>query len=278
MNHLEETGLLARLERLPARLAEPEELLSVHTPDYLRIAEILGTNGGSLDVDTVLSEGSWQAASTAAGSAVTAVEAVVTGNVDGGCFVLARPPGHHAFADRGSGFCLLNNIAIAARAARDRFGLGRVAIIDWDAHHGNGTQSIFAVDQAVLYTSLHQYPHYPGTGGPEERDEQVSHLNIPLSAGSGDAEYLRAFTETLMPAVRRHRPDIILVSAGYDGHRDDPLSSMELTEAGFAAMTRQVKSLAAELCGGRMVFILEGGYHHRALAESVAATVREMVG
>lgn len=278
MNHLEETGLLDRLERLPARRAEPEELLSVHTPGYLRIAEILGTNGGSLDVDTVLSEGSWQAASTAAGSAVTAVEAVVEGNVDGGCFVLARPPGHHAFADRGSGFCLLNSVAVAARAAHDRFGLGRVAIIDWDVHHGNGTEAIFTDEPAVLYTSLHQYPHYPGTGGPEDTGTNNNRLNIPLPSGSGDAEYLRAFTETLVPAVRRHRPDIILVSAGYDGHRDDPLSSMELTESGFAAMTRQVKSLAAEICGGRMVFILEGGYHHRALAESVAATVREMVG
>jgi acetoin utilization deacetylase AcuC-like enzyme len=275
--HLESTGMIHRLKQLPARPATAEELAAVHTADYLRVAELLGSNGGALDLDTVLSPGSWQAAVTAAGSAVAAVEAVTNGGVDSGCFLLSRPPGHHAFAERGSGFCLLNNIAIATRAALERLGLERAAIIDWDVHHGNGTQAIFQDDPAVRCVSLHQYPHYPGTGAAGDTGPEANRLNIPLPAGSGDEAYLKAFDELVAPAVADHRPDIILVSAGYDAHRDDPLSAMEVTAEGFAGMTRRVKTMAERYSHGRLVFVLEGGYHHRALAESVSATLGEMV-
>ncbi|MDV2989577.1 MAG: histone deacetylase [Dehalogenimonas sp.] len=278
MNHLTETGLLDRLTSLPARPAEPAELTAVHTADYLRMAEILGSNGGSLDVDTVLSADSWRTAVTAAGSAVAAVAAVTEGGVDGGCFVLSRPPGHHAFADRGSGFCLLNNVAVATRAALGKYGLGRAAIIDWDVHHGNGTQAIFEGDEAVFYVSLHQSPHYPGSGAASDTGRYHNQLNIPLPAGSGDQEYLNAFDKLVIPAIIRHCPDIILVSAGYDGHQADPLSAMNLSAAGFAGMTERVKKLAEEFCGGRLVLLLEGGYHPTATAESIAGTLRAMMG
>jgi acetoin utilization deacetylase AcuC-like enzyme len=208
---------------------------------------------------------------------VAAVEAVVSGTVTNYSFALVRPPGHHAFAGYGSGFCLYNNVAIAARYARNKYNLSRLAIIDYDVHHGNGTQAIFDGDPGALYISTHQYPHYPGSGAADDtgRGERV---NIPLPAGCGDAEYALVFDEVVIPAVRRFRPELILVSAGYDGHGDDPLAEMRLTTGGYAAMVAKIKRLADDCCEGRMVFCLEGGYNLRALALSVEATFKVLLG
>ncbi|MGI2335927.1 MAG: histone deacetylase family protein [Dehalogenimonas sp.] len=288
MERLVETGLIDRLTRLPARAATRDELLAVHAPSYIGMVETLSQHGGgSLDMDTVISSDTWPAATYAAGSSAAAVAAVMEG-ISEDCFVLTRPPGHHAFAGRGSGFCPLNNVAVAATAARQRYGLARVAIIDWDVHHGNGTQSIVEGDAGFYYASVHQFPHYPGTGAAEDTGTAIVHpapatspypscLNIPLPPGCGDAEYERVFDELIIPAVRRYQPELILVSAGYDGHWDDPLSSMRLSASGYAAMTRRVKDLAAECCGGRLVLVLEGGYHTAALAASVAATLETLL-
>ena len=212
---------------------------------------------------------------------MAAVEAIASGRLsDCISMVLARPPGHHAFPSRGSGFCLLNNIAIAAMSARRRFGINRIVIIDWDVHHGNGTQAIFDTDPDVFYISIHQYPHYPGTGVADDiggfvssgSSQTATRLNIPLPPGCGDTEYLGAFDEIIIPAVRRYKPELVLVSAGYDGHWADPLSDTRLSVSGYAAMTQRVKQLAID-CGGPLALFLEGGYHTGALAASVAATL-----
>lgn len=271
MRRLAETGLLDRLRALEARPATTAELEAVHTPEYLaRLEEMSGRGGGELDADTTLSAESWTAARYAAGGAVAAVEAVMEGDAPNS-LVLSRPPGHHAFAGRGSGFCLLNHVAVAAAVAARKYRLERVAVIDWDVHHGNGTQAIFDSRPEMLHVSLHQYPHYPGTGAPGDTGRVGNLLNIPLTPGSGDDQYLEVFRERVVPAVRRFAPELLLISAGYDGHWADPLSAMRLSVSGYAEMTAAVKSLAEECCDGRLVLILEGGYHHKALAASVAA-------
>ncbi|MEN8614697.1 histone deacetylase [Dehalogenimonas sp. THU2] len=295
MGRLGSGGIADRLTSVEARPATRLELLAVHDDTYLEeLEKMAGQGGGWLDADTHVSPGSWKAALYAAGGSVAAVEAVMEGRVSH-CMVLARPPGHHAFRNRGSGFCLLNNVAIAATAARRKYGLNRVAIIDFDVHHGNGTQAIFEGDHGAYYVSTHQYPHYPGTGGlggvdsyqfPLSNQSERSTmnyklstpLNIPLPSACGDKEYLRVFDEIILPAVRRFNPGLILVSAGYDGHWADPLAGMNLPVSGFAAMVGRIKNLAEDLCGGRLVLCLEGGYHLEALAASVAATFQILLG
>ncbi len=211
-----------------------------------------------LDPDTVASETSYEAALLAAGCAV--------GAVDRGGFALVRPPGHHAPPDRAMGFCLVDNVAVAARYAQAELGIGRVAIVDWDVHHGNGTQDIFWEDDSVLFASLHQWPFYPGTGGPGEGNETT--VNVPLPAGSGDDDYLGAFEECVEPAVRVFEPELVLVSAGFDAHVDDPLAGMRVTADGFRELARRSAALAP-----RLAAILEGGYEPQTLPALVDAAL-----
>ena len=199
-----------------------------------------------LDIDTIATATSWEAALLAAG---TAIEAAARGG-----FALVRPPGHHALPGRAMGFCLFNNVAIAARWAQAELGLERVAILDWDVHHGNGTQAIFWDDPSVLFVSLHQWPYYPGTGGPDEQADTI--VNVPMSARSGDEEYLHAFDHVVQPAFERFDPDLVLVSAGFDAHEDDPLADMRVTEDGFGELARRTRALAP-----RLGAVLEGGYN-----------------
>jgi acetoin utilization deacetylase AcuC-like enzyme len=207
---------------------------------------------------------------------MAAVDAVLSGEVRN-AFCAVRPPGHHATADRSMGFCLLNNVAIAARYIQKRHKLPKVLVVDWDVHHGNGTQEMFYADPSVFYFSVHRYPFYPGTGSAEQHGAgkgKGATLNVPLPAGSGDREFLRAFSEKLVPAAGQYHPDFVLVSAGFDAHRDDPLGGMRVTTEGFAEMTRIVKRIAEEHCQGRLVSVLEGGYDLDGLAASVAAHLR----
>ncbi len=274
---LQETGLDQRLQPIPRREAGDDDLLLVHEPSLLRTLEQAARQGGVwLDPDTAVLPGSVQAARSAAGGALQAVDLVLDGALEM-AFCADRPPGHHATPVRAMGFCLFNQLAIAARHAIQRRGLGRVAIVDFDVHHGNGTQEIFWADDAVLYCSLHQFPFYPGTGALQETGAAGNAINLPLPEGSGDAEYLACFDQVLGPALRRFAPDLILVSAGFDAHAGDPLAGMAVTAAGYAGMAAQLRDWAAELCAGRLTFVLEGGYLLREIALAVEAVLRVLL-
>ena len=281
MSHMEQTGLKGRLTAIEPHPATVEELSFVHQEEHIsHIREAAQKGGGWLDPDTVMSSASYDAALYAAGGAIRATEAVLDGEVSS-AFALVRPPGHHATPRRAMGFCLFNNIAVAAQHAMVTYSLERIAVIDFDVHHGNGTQEAFYNSPQVLYISSHQYPHYPGTGGTDQTgagEGTGTTINIPLPAGCGDAEYGQVFAEIIMPAARRFQPQLILVSAGYDPHWADELAMMQVSVTGFAEMVRSVKGLADELCDGRLVFSLEGGYNLKALAASVKATFEVLLG
>jgi len=278
---LEGSGVLERLVPVEPRPATEEELERVHTPAHIeRVRAEAERGGGHLDPDTYVNRRSYEAACMAAGGLLAAVEAVLSGEVENG-FGLLRPPGHHATRSRAMGFCLFNNVALAARHALARPGVERVFIADFDVHHGNGTQDIFEDDPHVFYFSTHEYPFYPGTGhwseiGRGEGEGTV--LDVPLPAGVGDGGYRRVFEELAWPLARRFRPDLILVSAGYDAHWQDPLAMMRLSLEGYAHLARELVGMARELCGGRILFALEGGYHLDVLAHGVLNTFYALLG
>lgn len=277
---LQESGLASELVRIPTEAAPRAALERVHRPEYIDHLQAMCQRAGYLDPDTYVQPGSWEAALHAAGGLLALVREVLSGRLDNG-FALVRPPGHHAEADRAMGFCLLNNVAIAARAAQAEWGVERVLIIDWDVHHGNGTQHTFYEDPSVMYFSIHQYPYYPGTGAADEQGRgpgEGTTVNVPLPGGAGDDGYLYAFERLLVPLARRFQPDFILVSAGYDPHWRDPLAAMEVTLTGFTRMTQIVHELAKELCHGRVVLTLEGGYDLEALAYGVVNSLYVLSG
>lgn len=281
---LQERGLWARLLHPVAEPASLEAVEAVHDPGYLGLIRHFAERGGGwLTGDTPFGPRSWDAAMMASGASVGAVDAVLRGTAP--CaFALVRPPGHHAGPAEGMGFCLINHAAVAARHAIDAYGLERVLLVDYDVHHGNGTQDIFYEDPAVLYFSTHQYPAYPGTGAAREigaGEGLGATVNVPLPAGVGDAGHLLALRETLVPIAREYRPELILVSAGYDSHWANSayLNSirMNVTVSGFGEWVTLLRDLADEMCGGRLAFTMEGGYDPNALAWSVDATFRVLL-
>ena len=256
----------------PVREATEAELLRVHTPEHLALLREVEGRTAQLDGDTATSPGSVRASRLAAGATLGAVEAVMRGQARN-AFALVRPPGHHAVPDHAMGFCVLNNVAIAAEAALQE-GAKRVLVLDWDVHHGNGTQDHFWKRGEVLYQSVHQYPFYPGSGDVEEIGGEAGAgftVNCPLPPGQTDADYGALFHDVLLPVAEQFCPDLILVSAGFDAHAEDPLGGMRVTERGFAAMTTAVRDLATRVCGGRLVLALEGGYALGGLSRSVHA-------
>jgi acetoin utilization deacetylase AcuC-like enzyme len=274
MVYLKETGIEEKLTCLPSRPALLKELEMIHAPEYISYVKSKAEKGGGwLDPDTVMSPKSYEAALYAAGGFMMAVEAVMKGEVDN-AFALVRPPGHHATYDQAKGFCIFNNMAIAAKFALNKFSLNRILIADFDVHHGNGTQDAFYADPRVLYFSTHQYPFYPGTGWMNETgmgEGKGTTVNFPMAAGWGDEEYLRAFNEVLVPVARRFQSQLILVSAGFDAHWADHMAMMRVSVKGFAQMAMILKELAAEVCQGRLVFTLEGGYNLRVVTSSIKA-------
>ncbi len=267
----------AHLVKNEAPRAEIDRVLLVHTQAHIdSVLKSIPQRGlHYLDPDTPVSPGSGEAALHAVGALCQAVDSVCAGKAKN-AFCAVRPPGHHAEPGRSMGFCLFNNIAIAAEHARHAHGLKRVAIVDFDVHHGNGTQAAFAKNPEVLYASTHQYPWYPGTGSANETG--VGNIfNAPLPSGSGSREFRAAMAGKILPAVDKFQPELILVSAGFDAHKDDPLASLNLVDEDYAWVTRELSNLAKKHCGGKLVSTLEGGYNLEALGESAAAHVRELL-
>ncbi|MBW2465885.1 MAG: histone deacetylase [Deltaproteobacteria bacterium] len=252
-----------------------------HTPDHIkRIAGTAGKTFSSLDPDTQASAMSYSAACLAAGAITSGMELIVNGKADNG-FALVRPPGHHAEAGRAMGFCLFNNVAVGAHYGLHKLGMERIAIIDWDLHHGNGTQNSFYTSKQVFYISTHAYPYYPGSGGLMETgagEGEGYTLNVPLSGGQDDRSFCAIFKEIIVPVVREYKPDFIIVSAGFDTYYGDPLGTMAVTEQGFACMAKQLVDLANEICKGRLLVALEGGYNLRGLRDGMIAVLGELSG
>lgn len=259
---------------------EPASVAAIERVHDSRLIELIQqtaeSGGGWLDPDTYVSPDSYDVALLAAGGVIQALDAALD---DGPAFAFVRPPGHHAEPNRAMGFCLFNSVAVAVEHIRAERGVERVAILDWDVHHGNGTQAAFWTNPDVLFVSLHQYPFYPGTGAAEETgggDGEGATLNLPLAAGGDDALYRLAFEERVLPAIKHFEPELIVVSAGYDAHAEDPLANMRVTTEGFRWMAGEVAQLALDHCDGRLALALEGGYNLQSLGASAVVTIEEI--
>ena len=279
--HLEKLPLMASLEKIAPQAASLEWIETVHSPEYVaRAKETCLSGERMLDTpDVAVSPASYEAALLAAGGALTLADKIMEGKIQN-AFALLRPPGHHAEADFAMGFCLFNNAAILARYLQKKHGLERIFILDWDVHHGNGTQHTFEEDPSVFYASLHQYPFYPGTGASWETGEgrgRGTTLNCPMKAGSADAEYLEAFRTKITPAVEAFKPDAIILSAGFDAHARDPLGQVNLTTESYRWMTEEVMRVAGKYSDGRIISLLEGGYDLQALAGCTETHLKELM-
>lgn len=280
MERLGGTGLLDHVVMIEPRSATEEDITRVHSPAHFRWVKRACEEGIShLDPDTAISPKSFEVALLAAGGLLAACDKIASGEI-GNALCLVRPPGHHATVSRAMGFCLFNNVAVCARYLQRVHGFERILIVDWDLHHGNGTQDIFYGDRSVFYFSAHQSPHYPGTGAKDETGEgqgEGYNLNLPLPAGTGEREYLDAFEVTLAGSAADFAPDFLLVSAGFDAHALDPLGSLNLTETGYRELTEFVANIARDHSGGRLISALEGGYNLDALARSVESHLSALV-
>lgn len=279
VNRMQKSGSYSRFASLEPRYATKEEIASIHGSDYIDVVEMYSSRGRPLDGDTITSEQSYAAATMAAGAGLAAADAIHSGDIKR-AVLLVRPPGHHSLPARAMGFCLFNNVGITARYLQS-LGYKRPAILDWDVHHGNGTQDIFYRDPSVLFISLHQFPFYPGTGSAAEigtGEGKGYTLNIPVSSGTEEPTYREAFEESITPRLEEFAPDILLISAGFDAHEKDPLASVELTTGSFEWMSQWALDFASTHCDGRIVSFLEGGYHLEALAESVEVHATTLLG
>lgn len=280
LDMLAATGLGEKTVSIETRPATEEEIVLVHARPYFEAVKATsGREFTELDADTSACEVSFDAALAGSGGLVCSADSVLSGEIDA-AFVLCRPPGHHAERDRAMGFCLFNHVAVAAAHLVSNRGIGKVAVIDWDVHHGNGTQHIFYDSSQVLYFSVHQFPFYPGTGSLKELgyEKGLGHtVNVPCPSMLGDEDYLRIFGEILAPVMEQYRPEFILVSAGFDAYQADPLGGMLLTSRGFARLTRFALELAEKHCGGKIAFVLEGGYNTAEMGPIARAVVKEML-
>ena len=281
MLKLKNNELLEQLIDIKSRTATENEIIQYHTKKYFDyLKEFSEQGGGYLDPDTYSNEYSFKSASITVGTSIDLTRAVINGEVDNG-FALVRPPGHHALSNRSMGFCLLGNISIAAKSALQQPGTEKIAIVDFDVHHGNGTEALVGEDPNILFISTHQYPFYPGTGSIREigsGDAEGTIVNIPFQAGVGDNSFKMIYEEIVLPALRRFKPDLVLVSAGYDAHRDDPLANLNVSLTGFNWISRKLINLANEICEGEIVFFLEGGYNLDVLSDGVSNTIKLLLG
>ena len=282
IEHLEQQSWFDSLEQVTARPCDRKWIETIHSSAYINRA-MQACDAGKAYVDTpdvAVSADSFQVANLAAGGVLAVADCVVQGVTQNG-FAMIRPPGHHAEQDTALGFCLFNNVAITARYLQQFHGLDKVLILDWDVHHGNGTQHSFEADPSVFYISLHQYPHYPGTGSRSETGSgrgSGATLNCPMSAGYGNEEYRQAFTQQILPAIHQFQPDAVLLSAGFDAHARDPLGSINLTTDFYIWMTREMMAIADQYAGGRIISMLEGGYDLGALADCIDAHIATLAG
>lgn len=278
---LESNNLFEKVELVKSRIASVEEISICHDREYVNyVKEFCEKGGGYFDPDTYSNKYSFIAAATAVGSSIDLTQAVIKEELKNG-FALLRPPGHHALANRSMGFCLFGNIAIAAKVALTKFRINKVAIVDFDVHHGNGTQALIGDFPNILFISSHQYPFYPGTGSIREigqGEAEGTIINIPLQSGVGDKGFKMVYDQVIIPSLERFNPDLILVSAGYDAHWDDPLANLNLSLVGYDWISRKLINAADEICSGKIIFFLEGGYNLEVLKNGVANTIRALLG
>lgn len=278
---LQEKRLLEKVKHINSRSAEIDEIAICHKKEYVEyVKEFCEKGGGYFDPDTYSNQHSFTAAATAVGSSIDLTKAVINGELKNG-FALLRPPGHHALANRSMGFCLFGNIAIAAKVTLTQSGVSKVAIVDFDVHHGNGTQALIGDDPNILFISSHQYPFYPGTGSSREIGTGAAEgtiVNIPLQAGVGDEGFKIVYEKIVIPSLERFKPDIILVSVGYDAHWDDPLANLNLSLTGYNWISQELIKSAEKICNSKIVFFLEGGYNLQVLSDGVANTIRGLLG